>query len=202
MRNWRSSLVVAIAIMGASAAASAAETQVERGKYLVTIAGCETCHTPGALTGKPDAKRTLAGSEVGFGIPGVGVFVGGNLTPDKETGLGGLTTEQIIAAITKGVMPNGRKLFPVMPWPQYAHLSSQDAEALAAYLKSLPPIKERGSGAFRAPRGSVDAGLRDRAGRRLRHDAGAEVNSRARSAIGRRWIPSEARTEKKACGEA
>ena len=62
MRNLRSSLVVAIAIMGASAAASAAETQVERGKYLATVAGCETCHTPGALTGKPDAKRTLAGS--------------------------------------------------------------------------------------------------------------------------------------------
>jgi mono/diheme cytochrome c family protein len=148
MRNWRSSLLVATAIMGASAAASAAETQVERGKYLVTIAGCETCHTPGALIGKPDAKRTLAGSEVGFGIPGVGVFVGGNLTPDKETGLGGFTTEQVVAAITKGVMPNGRKLFPVMPWPDYAHLSSQDADAIAAYLKSLPPVKNAVPGPF------------------------------------------------------
>ena len=85
-------------------------------------------------------------------------------------------------------MPNGRKLFPVMPWPQYAHLSSQSAQRhCAAYLKSLPPIKH--IGAFRAQRGPVDAGLRDRAGRRLRQDAGAEVNSRARSAIGRRWGP-------------
>jgi mono/diheme cytochrome c family protein len=148
MRNWCSSLLVATAIMGASAIASAAETQVERGKYLVTIAGCETCHTPGALIGKPDAKRTLAGSEVGFGIPSVGVFVGGNLTPDKETGLGGWTTEQVIAAITKGVMPNGRKLFPVMPWPQYARLSSQDAEAIVAYLKSLLPVKNAVPGPF------------------------------------------------------
>jgi mono/diheme cytochrome c family protein len=149
MRNCRSLLVVAIAAIGASAAASAAETQAERGKYLVTIAGCGTCHTPGALIGKTDAKRTLAGSEVGFGIPGVGVFVGGNLTPDKETGLGGLTTEEVIAAITKGVMPNGRKLFPVMPWPDYAHLSPQDAEAIAAYLKSLPPIKNDVPGPFK-----------------------------------------------------
>jgi mono/diheme cytochrome c family protein len=148
MRNWRSSFLLATAIMGVSAAASAAETQVERGKYLVTVAGCGTCHTPGALIGKLDAKRTLAGSEVGFGIPGVGVFVGGNLTPDKETGLGDLTTEQIVAAITKGVMPNGRKLFPVMPWPDYAHLSSEDAEAIAAYLKSLPPIKNAVPGPF------------------------------------------------------
>ena len=148
MRYWRSSLLIATAIMGASAAASAAETQVERGKYLVTITGCETCHTPGALIGKPDETRTLAGSEVGFGIPGVGVFVGGNLTPDKQTGLGDWTTEQIIAAITKGVMPNGRKLFPVMPWPELAHLSSEDAEAIAAYLQSLPPIKNAVPGPF------------------------------------------------------
>ena len=66
-------------------------------------------------------------------------------------------------------MPNGRKLFPVMPWPQYAHLSSQDAEALAAYLKSLPPIRTRFRG-LPGPTRSVDAGLRDRAGRRLRRD--------------------------------
>ena len=85
MRTWRLPLLVATAIFGASAA-SAAETQIERGKYLVTISGCGSCHTPGALLGKTDAKRTLAGSEVGFGIPGGGIFVGGNLTPDKETG--------------------------------------------------------------------------------------------------------------------
>jgi mono/diheme cytochrome c family protein len=147
MRTWRLPLLVATVIFGVSAA-SAAETQIERGKYLVTIAGCGTCHTPGALLGKPDAKRVLAGSEVGFGIPGVGVFVGGNLTPDKETGLGGWTTEQIVAAITKGEMPNGRKLFPVMPWPDLAHLSSDDAQAIAAYLKSLPPVSNAVPGPF------------------------------------------------------
>jgi hypothetical protein len=102
----------------------------------------------GDLLGKPDLTRTLAGSEVGFGIPGVGVFVGGNVTPDKETGLGDWTTEQIIAAITKGAMPDGRKLFPVMPWPELAHLSADDAQAIAAYLKSLPPVKNAVPGPF------------------------------------------------------
>jgi mono/diheme cytochrome c family protein len=147
MRTWRLPLLVATVVFG-TPAAWAAETQVERGKYLVTIAGCGSCHTPGSLTGKPDAQRTLAGSDVGFGIPGAGVFVGGNLTPDKETGLGGWTTEQVVAAITKGVTANGRKLFPVMPWPDYAHLSSQDAEAIVAYLRSLPPIKNPVPGPF------------------------------------------------------
>jgi mono/diheme cytochrome c family protein len=148
MRNWRLPLLVATVTLTASAAASAADTQIERGKYLVTITGCGTCHTPGALLGKPDAARLLAGSEVGFGIPGLGVFVGGNLTPDKETGLGDWTAEQIVAAITKGEMPNGRKLFPVMPWPDLAHLSPDDAQAIAAYLKSLPPVKNAVPGPF------------------------------------------------------
>ena len=148
MRNWRSSLLVATAIIGASTAASAAETQVERGNYLVTLAGCRTCHTPGVLLGKPDLTRIMAGSDIGFAIPGVGVLVGGNLTPDKETGLGDWTTEQIIAAITKGVMPNGRRLFPVMPWPDYSHLSSEDVEAVVAYLNSLAPIKNAVPGPF------------------------------------------------------
>ena len=83
MRTRRLPLLVATVIFGASAA-SATETQVERGKYLVTISGCGSCHTPGALLGKPDLKRNLAGSEVGFGIPGVGVFVGGNLRPTRK----------------------------------------------------------------------------------------------------------------------
>ena len=125
---------------------------VSRSRVRRNICACfarwDSCalESPGS---KGSTDSTLAGSEVGFGIPGVGVFVGGNLTPDKQTGLGDLTTEQIIAAITKGVMPNGRKLFPVMPWPDYAHLSSEDAEAIAAYLKSLPPIKNAVPGPFK-----------------------------------------------------
>ena len=82
--------------------ASADDAQVARGRFLVTIAGCSDCHTHGALLGSPDMKRYLGGSDVGFAIPGAGVFVGANLTPDKETGLGSWTDEQIIAAIRAG----------------------------------------------------------------------------------------------------
>ena len=58
------------------------------GKYLVTISGCNDCHTPGYFFGKPDMSRFLGGSDVGFEIPGLGVFVGPNITPDRETGIG------------------------------------------------------------------------------------------------------------------
>jgi mono/diheme cytochrome c family protein len=140
--------LVAGALVGASASASAADPQVERGKYLVTIAGCNDCHTPGYFLGKPDFSRALSGSEVGFAIPGVGAFVGRNLTPDKETGLGDWTTDQIITALTTGVRPDGRQLSPIMPWQDLASLSADDAQAIAAYLKSLPPVRNAVPGPF------------------------------------------------------
>jgi mono/diheme cytochrome c family protein len=46
--------------------ASADDAQIARGQYLVTLAGCSDCHTPGALLGSPDMKRYLGGSDVGF----------------------------------------------------------------------------------------------------------------------------------------
>jgi mono/diheme cytochrome c family protein len=120
--------------------AIADDAQVARGHYLVTIAGCSDCHTPGALLGTPDMKRYLGGSDVGFAIPGAGVFVGQNLTPDKETGLGKWTDGQIIAAFRTGKTPQGRELSPVMPYPALSHLSDADAQAIVAFLKSLPAV--------------------------------------------------------------
>ena len=123
--------------------ASAEDAQVARGRYLVTISGCSDCHTPGALLGAPDMKRFLGGSDVGFSIPGQGVFVGENLTPDKETGLGQWTSDQIITAIRAGETPDGRQLSPVMPYPALSHLTDEDAQALVAFLKSLPPVSNK-----------------------------------------------------------
>ena len=126
----------------------AADSQIERGKYLVTAIACNDCHTPGAFLGHPDMQKFLGGSDVGFAIPGQGVFVGRNLTPDKETGLGNWTTQQIVTALTTGMRPDGRVLAPIMPWMNFAHLSKEDAMAIAVYLKSLPPVKHAVPGPF------------------------------------------------------
>jgi mono/diheme cytochrome c family protein len=126
----------------------AADPATERGKYLVNIAGCNDCHTPGYFLGKPDMARFLGGSEVGFEIPGLGVFHGPNLTPDKETGLGSWTAAQILAALQKGTRPDGRMLAPIMPWHAFANLTPQDAKAVVAYLRSLPPVKNKVPGPF------------------------------------------------------
>jgi mono/diheme cytochrome c family protein len=138
----------ALASLSPALEANAQQTTVERGKYLVTLASCTDCHTPGFFFGKPDMARFLGGSEVGFEIPGLGVFVGPNLTPDKETGLGNWTDEQIVAAMQKGHRPDGRVLAPIMPWNALASLTQEDALAIVAYLRSLPPVKNKVAGPF------------------------------------------------------
>ena len=143
------SLALVTAVIVGAPGKAAADPQVDRGKYLVTIMGCNDCHTPGGQI-DPDPKRMLSGPDFGFGmIPALGVFVPRNLTPDMETGLGGWTTEQIVTAITTGVRPDGRVLAPWMPWKtNYSQLTSEDATAIAAYLKSIPAVKHEIPGPF------------------------------------------------------
>ena len=145
----RHSFALALTLTCALAGSAAmADSQSDRGAYLVTVAGCGDCHTPGYFLGKPDMSRMLGGSDVGFTIPGLGAFVGRNLTPDKETGLGSWTSEQMVTAITTGVRPDGRVLAPIMPWHTYAHLTPDDVNAIVAYLKTIPPVKHAVPGPF------------------------------------------------------
>src|SRR5574337_723072 len=136
-------LAAAIGWLGWTGIAAADDAQLARGRYLVGIAGCSDCHTPGGMLGDPDMKRYLGGSDVGFSIPGQGVFVGQNLTPDMETGLGKWTDQQIVTAIRKGKRPDGSELSGVMPYGSFARLTDEDAFAIAAFLKSLPPVSNK-----------------------------------------------------------
>ena len=135
-------------LLASVASAGAADKQVARGKYLVGLAGCNDCHTPGYFLGKPDMDQYLAGSDVGFAIPGLGVFVGRNLTPDPDTGLGKWSIKEIVTALTAGHRPDGRELAPIMPWRAFASLSKYDAVAIAKFLKSLKPVKHEVPGPF------------------------------------------------------
>ena len=140
------SLGLSLAPVTASQAADPAA--VARGKYLVTIAGCNDCHTPGYFLGKPDMARFLGGSEVGFDMPGLGTFHGPNLTPDKATGLGGWTDAQIATALTTGARPDGRMLAPIMPWHAFASLTKEDVGAIVAFLRSIPSVSNKVPGPF------------------------------------------------------
>ena len=133
----------------APAAADAAypAERLEHGQYMVDLLGCANCHTDGALIGTPDPKRVLAGSSIGIAWSNPlanrnpGVVFPSNLTPDPETGIGGWGIQQIIIMLQSGIDNHGSQSMPVMPWQAYAKLSADDAEAIAMYLKSLPPVK-------------------------------------------------------------
>jgi mono/diheme cytochrome c family protein len=126
---------LAVALVAMPAAAQ----DVKRGAYLARIMDCGGCHTPGALVGKPDPASPLAGGEIGFEIPGLGIFYPPNLTPDAAAGLGAWSEADIARAIREGIRPDGRELAPAMPWRSYAVIDDADVAALAAYLKSLAP---------------------------------------------------------------
>jgi mono/diheme cytochrome c family protein len=125
-------------------AAVATDNGVARGEYLVRFGGCNDCHTPGYFLGKLDLSRFLGGSDVGFCLPGVGTFVGPNLTPDNKTGLGTWSRDEIVTAIQTGVRPDGRILALIM----FAALTKSDAGAIADYLKSLRPVSHKAQGPF------------------------------------------------------
>jgi mono/diheme cytochrome c family protein len=132
-------LSAAVAAVTLAAAGSAfAQSPAQRGDYLVnSILNCGGCHTP---RGPAGADKPFAGGNV-FETPGFKVFTS-NLTPDKETGLGNWTAEQIKNAIMKGVRPDGTAL-AVMPTGYYTVLTPRDADAIVAYLRSLKPIRNQ-----------------------------------------------------------
>jgi mono/diheme cytochrome c family protein len=154
-------ILAAAAITAAAVAlqpARAEDALLARGKYLVILGGCNDCHTPGYFFGRPDPARFLGGSDVAFEIPGLGAFVGRNITPDNETGIGTWTAEQIVTALQTGHRPDGRVLAPIMPWHALANLTNEDALAIAAFLQSIPPVKHAIPGPF-APGEPVQAFL-------------------------------------------
>jgi mono/diheme cytochrome c family protein len=141
-------LATGVVAYGVSRGGNAETEQAARGQYLVRFGGCTDCHTPGHLLGKPDMSRFLGGSDMGHEVPGLGIFVGPNLTPDNETGLGTWSKDQIATAIQTGVRPDGRVLAPIMPWRAYAGLTKTDIAAVVEYLRTLPPVSHKVPGPF------------------------------------------------------
>jgi cytochrome c553 len=116
-----------------AAASTPAADAVERGRQLVTLADCRSCHT--AAGGKPFAG--------GRAIPtSFGTFFSPNITPDAGTGIGGWTADDFWHALHDGYSRDGTRLYPVFPYPSYTGINRQDADAMYAYLETLPPVSQ------------------------------------------------------------
>jgi mono/diheme cytochrome c family protein len=118
-----------------------AQTPVERGRYLVgTVMTCHNCHTPMGPNG-PQFDKALSGG-LRFDEPRFDVTAP-NITPDRDTGIGKWSDADIKKALQDGVRPNGVHLADVMPTGFYGILTPGDLDAIVAYLRSLPPVKNK-----------------------------------------------------------
>jgi hypothetical protein len=118
--------------------------RVARGRYLAQgLLGCETCHSKKdwATHGGPTIKGTeFAGQMLDLkGFPGSPSVP--NITPDRETGGGSWTDDEIARAIREGIGHDGRTIFPMMPYSEYKLLSDEDVASVVVYLRSLAPVK-------------------------------------------------------------
>lgn len=150
-----------------------------RGKYLVSIMGCNDCHTPwkmGAEGPEPDLSLYLSGHPAKAKLPAApafdpknpwawhgaitntafagpwGVSYAINLTSDPATGIGSWTEENFLKALKEGKhLGVGRPILPPMPWPAYRNASDEDLRAVFAYLKTVPAVKNQAPESEAAP---------------------------------------------------
>lgn len=141
--------------------------QVEHGGYLVTVSGCDDCHSPknfGPRGPEIDSTRRLSGRIAGAPLPPVdtaalkswalfahdltaavgpwGVSFSANITSDP-TGIGNWSFDQFKLAMQKGKykgLENGRDLLPPMPWPNFSKFKEDDLRDIFAFLKSTKPV--------------------------------------------------------------
>ena len=132
-----------VAALAFAAANGWAETPLERGKYLVEgILTCGNCHTPRGPGGALDTTKRHAGGPQVWETAQYKVRPS-NITPDKETGIGDWTAEQIKAAIRDGRRPSGEQLSPQMPYGFYKIFAPADLDAVVGYLLAQPAIARK-----------------------------------------------------------
>lgn len=151
-------------------AQQAARAKVARGQYLVTIGGCNDCHTPfkmGPNGPEPDMSRALSGHPENFPMPAPpkmtdgkwmwagaatntafagpwGVSYARNLTPERLTGIGIWDEQMFIKTIRTGRHWGvSRPILPPMPWQNFARMTDDDLSAIYAYLRSIKPIRNQ-----------------------------------------------------------
>jgi mono/diheme cytochrome c family protein len=157
------------ALAAASVAPASAASSVATGEHLVLTAGCHDCHTPlklGQNGPEPDMTRMLSGHPAGMPLPPPpqpsgpwvvastatntawagpwGTSFTANLTPDPETGLGRWTKETFVATLKTGRHEGrGREILPPMPIPAYRNFTTEELEAIFAYLQTIPVVQNR-----------------------------------------------------------
>jgi mono/diheme cytochrome c family protein len=128
-------LGLALCLPSAAQAEHPDDELIKRGEYALHAAGCISCHTK-----KEDDAPFLAGGRA-IESP-FGTFYGPNITPDKETGIGNWSADDLARALTEGRGPDGRHYYPALPYTSYTRMKREDIEAIWAYLQSIEPVRQ------------------------------------------------------------
>jgi mono/diheme cytochrome c family protein len=131
MRTAGLGLAICLAAWPTAAGAQGTAAEIARGRYMFGATGGCGCHT--VPKGEPDAGgRRYDGP--------FGTVYSSNITPDRQTGIGGWTDEQIITAIRLGRRPNGERLLPVHPYPAFNGMAEEDLRAIVTFLRTTKPV--------------------------------------------------------------
>ena len=127
-------LLLTLAALASTASAQVPSvTDIARGKYVFGATGGCGCHTVPKQLANAGGRR--------YDGP-FGTVYSANITPDRETGIGSWTDEQIITAIRLGRRPNGERLIPVHPYTTFNGMIADDLQALVAFLRTVPAVKQ------------------------------------------------------------
>ena len=106
----------------------------QRGEHVARQADCVACHS------LPNAKPFAGGLEMGTPL---GSIFATNITPDKQTGIGSYSLADFDRAVRQGVTPDGRRLYPAMPYPSYEKMTDDDIRALYAFfMNDVAPVNQ------------------------------------------------------------
>ncbi|HEY1708578.1 MAG TPA: cytochrome c [Rhizomicrobium sp.] len=102
---------------------------LQRGRYLVIAGDCVSCHTR-------NGGRPFNGG-LGLNTP-FGTIYSPDITGDKQTGVGGWSDDAFFRALNQGLAADGTHLYPAFPFPHFTIVNRADADAILAYLKTVP----------------------------------------------------------------
>lgn len=122
---WYGTRVPASALDAVGTVAAGDAALLQRGEYLARSSDCVACHS------LPDGPPFAGG--LAMATP-LGTIYATNITPDRAAGIGHYSLADFDRAVRHGVAPEGRRLYPAMPYPSYAKLTDEDVRALYAFF--------------------------------------------------------------------
>ena len=132
--------IVAVLVLGVAGSAAQAQSQMERGRYLVeAVLACDGCHTPRGPGGLDMTRRFAGGYQV-WDEPAYTVR-GSNISQDAATGIGKWSEADLKRLLIDGKRPSGVPVAPQMPFAFYKVMTPGDLDAVVAYVRSVPAVR-------------------------------------------------------------